>query len=206
MIKNTILLMILLLSFCNISIAQENDDDDEEENRSAEEIVTTECYLCHGNNGEGSSSTYPRLAGQHREYIAKQLLDFRNGVRKGVMNDMVSELSNEEIFSLAEYFNSKPTLSHHIQDRELSAVGSYIFKYGNKFSGIEACATCHGGNAAGTKTLPRLAGQHQQYVLNQLDAFDKRKRSNDNSIMHSIASKLTHLEREAVALYVSGLK
>lgn len=202
MTKLLLLILFILLS-TNPAVAQEYD---EEENRSAEEIVTTECYLCHGNNGEGSSSTYPRLAGQHREYIAKQLLDFRNGKRKGVMNDMASELTNEEIFSLAEYFNNKPTLTHQIQNNALAAVGLYIFEYGNKFSGIAACSTCHGVNGAGTKILPRLAGQHQQYVINQLNAFNSRKRNNDNSIMHHIASKLTDLEKEAVALYVSGLK
>jgi cytochrome c553 len=194
--------LVSILFLFNGAVMAQNDDD-YEENRSAEEIVTTECYLCHGNNGEGSSSTYPRLAGQHREYIAKQLLDFRNGKRKGIMNDMVSDLTNEEIFSLAEYFNAKPTLSHPVQDKAISLVGQYIFSYGNKFSGIEACATCHGKDGAGTKALPRLAGQHKQYVISQLKSFNSRQRN--NAIMHSIASKLTELEREAVAIYVSGL-
>ncbi|MFK5895053.1 MAG: hypothetical protein QM504_17710, partial [Pseudomonadota bacterium] len=38
--------------------------------RSAEDIVNVKCHLCHGKKGEGSSSIYPRLAGQHKEYIA----------------------------------------------------------------------------------------------------------------------------------------
>jgi len=180
--------------------------DEEEINRSAEEIVGSECYLCHGKNGEGSSSIYPRLAGQHREYIAKQLMDFRSGRRTGTMNDMAQDLTNEEIFSLAEYFNAQPTLAHRIRDKALAAVGEYIFLKGNQFSGIEACASCHGKKGGGTKGLPRLAGQHKRYVSGQLEEFNSRKRTNDNAIMHSIASKLTELEREAVALYVSGLK
>ena len=200
MIKGTTF-FVFLLAFSHLSSAEEA-----EENRSAEEIVSSECYLCHGNNGEGSSSIYPRLAGQHREYIAKQLMDFRSGRRKGTMNDMASDLTNEEIFSLAEYFNAKPTLSHRIRDKGLFAVGEYIFLKGNQFSGIEACASCHGKNGFGTKGLPRLAGQHKRYVSGQLEDFNSRKRTNDNAIMHSIASKLTELEREAVALYVSGLK
>ncbi len=58
----------------------------------------------------------------------------------------------------------------------------------------------------GTQTLPRLAGQHKRYVSAQLEDFGSRKRTNDNAIMHSVASKLTELERESVALYVSGLE
>lgn len=191
----------LLTVLSSASYAYEDD-----EKRTAEEIVNSECYLCHGLNGEGSSSIYPRLAGQHREYIAKQLMDFRSGRRTGTMNDMASDLTNEEIFSLAEYFNSQPTLSHRVRDKSLAAVGEYIFHKGNKYSGIEACASCHGEKGAGTKALPRLAGQHKRYVSSQLEEFNSRKRTNDNAIMHSIASKLTELEREAVALYVSGLR
>jgi len=195
---------ILLVLFITPLYAQDNTNTTK--NRKVEDIVNTKCHLCHGKKGEGSSSIYPRLAGQNKEYIAKQLLDFRNGRRISVMNEMVADLTNEEIFTLAEYFNSQEALSHRIRDKSLAAVGQYIFFKGNKYSGIEACATCHGENGSGTKALPRLAGQHKRYVSTQLEEFNSRKRNNDNAIMHSIASKLTELEREAVALYVSGLK
>ena len=65
---------------------------------------------------------------------------------------------------------------------------------GNPYSGVAACAGCHGANGGGTETLPRLAGQHAQYTENQLKAFNKRERTNDNAVMHSIASKLSELE------------
>ena len=45
----------------------------------AEQIVAGRCYLCHGPEGESASPIYPRLAGQHWEYIAKQLAEFKNG-------------------------------------------------------------------------------------------------------------------------------
>ena len=88
----------------------------------------------------------------------------------------------------------------------MAAVGEYIFLKGNKFSGIPACASCHGREGLGTKQLPRLAGQHKRYVADQLQAFDQRVRTNDNAIMHTIASKLTELEIVGVSLYVSGIK
>ena len=37
--------------------------------------------LCHGLKGESASAVFPRLAGQHWEYIAKQLADFKSGKR-----------------------------------------------------------------------------------------------------------------------------
>ena len=172
----------------------------------AKEIVDQKCHLCHGADGEASSVIYPRLAGQHKEYIVKQLMNFRSGERQGTMNEQAAGLTDDEIFALAEYFNRKPALKHRIHDEEFAAVGKYIFHQGNKFSGVAACASCHGETGAGTQTLPRLAGQHKRYVSAQLEDFNSRKRNNDNAIMHSIASKLTELERESVALYVSGLE
>ncbi len=169
-------------------------------------IIDSRCKLCHGVEGEASNTIYPRLAGQHKEYLIKQLEDFRSGKRKGTMNEMAADLTNDEIVSLAEYFSSKPALAHRVRDNALAGVGHYIFHHGNKFSGVSACASCHGENGTGTKKLPRLAGQHKRYISDQLSQFNLRKRNNDNAIMHSIASKLSDLEREAVALYASGLK
>ena len=176
------------------------------ESRSVADLVNNKCQHCHGADGEGSSAIYPRLAGQHKDYMIKQLQDFRSGQRQGTMNEMAADLSDIEIEALAEYFSNKPVLSHRVRDKEFSAVGLYIFKKGNRYSGVAACASCHGEKGEGTEKLPRLAGQHKRYVAEQLRAFNERKRTNDNAIMHSIASKLTELEIEGVALYVSGLK
>jgi cytochrome c553 len=60
--------------------------------------------------------------------------------------------------------------------------------------------------ARAPKRQPRLAGQHAQYTENQLKTFDKRERTNDNAVMHAIASKLSELERKAVSAYISGLE
>jgi len=61
--------------------------------KRAEEIVGGRCFLCHGMEGEAASALYPRLAGQHAEYIAKQLSDFKTGKRKSdTMSGMVGDL------------------------------------------------------------------------------------------------------------------
>ncbi len=169
------------------------------------EIVEEVCKYCHGSEGEGSNAIYPRLAGQHKKYIIKQLTDFREKRRLGTMNEMADKLTDTEISELADYFSAKPVLTHKIRNKDLAGVGKYIFTKGNPYSDLPACASCHGVDGAGTDSLPRLAGQHKRYLSSQLSEFNSRKRTNDNAIMHSIASKLTELEREAVALYASGL-
>lgn len=172
----------------------------------AEAIVAEKCHLCHGKDGESSSAIYPRLAGQNAAYITKQLADFKSGRRKSdTMNEMTAELTPEEMAALGEYFSKKPAKSHRVSDPDLTAVGKYIFHNGNKWSGVAACASCHGEDGAGNENLPRLAGQHMRYLITQLQDFNQRERTNDNAVMHTIASKLTEFEVEAVARYLSGL-
>ncbi len=173
----------------------------------AKSIVKAKCHLCHGEEGEASSAIYPRLAGQNRNYLVKQLKNFRDGKRKSdTMNEMAKDLKDDQIEALADYFSSKPALTHRVRDKGFAAVGEYLFKKGNRYSDIPACKSCHGEFGQGTDELPRLAGQHKRYVADQLQAFGERARTNDNAIMHTIASKLTEMEIKALALYVSGIK
>ena len=170
------------------------------------EIIAERCHLCHGMEGESATAIYPRLAAQHGAYMAKQLRDFRDGRRVGTMNEMAKGLTDEEIVGLAAYFSAKKPLSRKPSNADLAGVGKYIFRYGNPYSGIAPCASCHGEAGYGTEQLPRLAGQHPAYVEGQLTDFISGSRTNDKSIMHAIASKLTTLEIKAVASYIGGLE
>jgi cytochrome c553 len=173
----------------------------------AEEIVQGKCFICHGVAGESSSPVFPRLAGQNAAYVARQLADYKSGRRtSSTMQPMVEDLSPADMKALGDWFASRPTQGHPVGDAELAAVGRFVYFRGNPYSGVAACATCHGADAHGSATLPRLAGQHAQYTENQIKLFNRRERSNDNAVMHAIASKLSELEVKAVAAYLSGLR
>jgi cytochrome c553 len=173
----------------------------------AQEIVQGKCFICHGVDGESSSPVFPRLAGQNAGYVARQLADYHSGKRKSsAMRPMVEGLTPDDFKALGKYFATRPTSGHDIADPEMAQMGRFIYVRGNPYSGVAACATCHGTEGHGTDTLPRLAGQHAQYTENQLKQFNTRERTNDNAVMHSVASKLTELELKAVASYLSGLK
>ncbi len=171
------------------------------------EIVASRCALCHGPEGESASAVYPRLAAQHPDYIAKQLKDFRDGRRKSeTMVDMVKDLKDEDIAGLAAFFSGRKAAFRQPGDGDFAAVGKFIFQRGNSYSGVPACASCHGANGHGTQQLPRLAGQHPAYLEIQLKEFSKRERTNDNAVMHTVAAKLTELETRAVSIYIGGLQ
>jgi cytochrome c553 len=173
----------------------------------ATKIVEDSCSVCHGADGESASPAFPRLAGQHAGYIERQLRDYKSGKRKSrAMSAIIEDVSEADFKSLGAYFQSRATHTHPIEDAELAQVGRFLYVRGNPYSGVPACSACHGENGHGTAALPRLAGQHTRYVERQLQAFDKRERTNDNAVMHAVASKLTELELRAVAAYVAGLK
>lgn len=175
--------------------------------RSAQDIVTSRCALCHGAEGASVSPIYPRLAAQHPKYLEKQLRDFRDGRRKSeTMSDMARDLRDEEIAALASYFTAKQAAARQPGDQDLAAVGRYLFTRGNTWSGVPACTTCHGPQGHGTEALPRLAGQHPGYIETQLKDFNRRERTNDNAVMHSVAAKLTELEAKALSVFIGGLQ
>ena len=171
----------------------------------AKKIIGGSCFLCHGAEGESASEVFPRLAGQNAEYIAKQLENFKSGKRKSsAMANMVTDLSPEDMAALGQFYASRPAHKEAAKDTQLAAVGQYIYSQGNRFSGVPACASCHGPDGAGSNALPRLAGQHAAYLDNQLKQFNKRERNNDNAVMHTVVEKMTPLEMAAVSEYLSG--
>jgi len=173
----------------------------------AEAIVGSKCFICHGMEGESGSKLYPRLAGQHSEYIAKQLADFKSGRRKSdTMQAMSSDFTAKEMLALGRYFESKVSPPLPRENAELAASGRLLYFSGNAASGVTACATCHGPRGMGTADLPRLAGQVRSYLQNQLKQFNTRERRNDNEVMHNVAARMSDEEVVAVSEFLSGFE
>ncbi|HRP75686.1 MAG TPA: c-type cytochrome [Rhodocyclaceae bacterium] len=173
----------------------------------AHEIHMSVCFNCHGAEGLSATPDTPRLAGQHFQYIVKQLGDFQSGRRQSaVMQPMAKDLSEEEMLALGVYFNVKPSPAQRVRDAELAAVGRFLYHRGNEFSGVANCAGCHGERGMGTDELPRLASQGTRYTETQLKLFSERPRTPDNETMHTVASKLTELEIKALAAYISSME
>lgn len=175
----------------------------------AQKIVNDVCGACHSTDGNSTSPAYPVLAGQHPEYIAKQLGEFKAGARKNaIMAPNVTNLSADDMLNLAAYFSAQQPKPRLAKDASLIAEGQKIFKGGNAGSGVPACASCHGPAGSGIPVqFPRLAGQHAKYVLSQLKNFRSGDRANDGGkMMQVIARKLTDREMKAVAEYINGLR
>lgn len=73
--------------------------------------VAEVCAACHGPEGNSASGDFPRVAGQHKDYIAKALRDYKSGARKDpVMAGFANALSPQDITNVAAYFSSQTGL------------------------------------------------------------------------------------------------
>jgi cytochrome c553 len=175
----------------------------------AQPIANQICAACHGADGNSPLPMNPSLAGQHPEYLFKQLNEFKSGSRNNaVMMGMVAGVSAEDMRNLAAYYAAQKPSESAAKDKDLVAQGRKLFRGGNVATGVTACAGCHSPNGAGIPTqFPRLAGQHPEYVVAQLKAFRAGDRANDsNAMMRAVAGRLTDREIAAVAEYLSALR
>lgn len=172
----------------------------------AEALVNGRCVLCHGATGSSSSPLYPKLAGQHAEYLFKQLRNFKSGERESSdMRKVARDLEEADMRALAAFFAQQTPTPGNPAYPEMRAVGERLYREGNPARGLKPCIECHGEKGMGSATLPRIGGQHALYVETQLALFEERKRTNDNAQMQEIAAKLSAAEMRAVAEYLSGL-
>ncbi len=66
------------------------------------------CAACHGKDGNAPTDAYPRIAGQHRDYLAKSLREYKSGARKNaIMTGFAASLSKDDIENLSLYFSKQ---------------------------------------------------------------------------------------------------
>lgn len=167
----------------------------------------TMCAACHGTDGNSAISANPKLAGQHPEYLAKQLQEFKSGKRtNAVMGGMAAALSDADIKSIAAYFaKQSPTLGK-AKENGKGSLGEKIYRAGIAETKVPACASCHGAAGGGLPNqFPRLSGQHADYTAAQLKIFRTGERANAPMMM-DIASRMTDAQMQAVADYIQGLR
>jgi cytochrome c553 len=165
------------------------------------------CASCHGANGNSTITTNPRLAGQIEAYTHKQLVDFTSADRNNpVMSPFSKVLTDEEKRNIAAYLAVQKPKQDAARNKETVELGRKIYRGGIAAKGVAACASCHGATGAGIPAqYPRVAGQHQEYTVAQLEAFKSGARKNSPQ-MSALAGRMSTDEMKAVADYVAGLK
>jgi len=173
-------------------------------------LATTEqvCSSCHGRDGNSVSPMFPRLAGQQHDYLVSQLKALRDHSRgdreaRTYMWGMAARLDDASIDALATaYAGAQPQpASAPDSAAETLALGEAIYTKGVGKADDPVCAACHGEGAQGMDAVPRLAGQHKDYIVRQLAAYASGER--ENEMMHDISKDLNDSQRDALASYLA---
>ena len=209
MIKRSLLLSSLLLVAGSLQAQDQAPD-----LAKAKQTAETVCAACHNVDGNSALPANPKIAGQHEDYLFKQLREFKgwNGnppVRENaIMGAMVAGMEEADMRGLAQYFAGFELQPEAAQNLETIELGQHIWRAGIPEKGVPACAACHGPAGSGMPAqYPRLSGQFAEYLDAQMKAFRDNVRANDpNNMMRAIAIKMTDPEIKAVSDYAAGLR
>ncbi len=169
---------------------------DAETGRAKAEI----CVACHGPAGNSTQPAYPSLAGQPKQFIVSALYQFREGKRvNALMSPMAASLSNADLNDLAAYFSAQK-MAPPAKPASPATIAA-----GEKIAQANNCTACHSPQLTGQQHIPRLAGQHRDYLAAQLAAFRAATRGEMDGMMTSVAQVLTPQDIDALADYLSGL-
>jgi len=170
---------------------------------------STTCVACHGVDGNSPNPEWPNIAGQHPQYILKQLQAFKAGERQNpLMSPIAMTLSEEDMKDLAAFF-SQQTLTGLEADPAKVELGQRVYRGGDLEANVAACSGCHGPAGRGNPTAlyPSIQGQHATYVAAQLRAYRAGTRTTDqNAIMRDVTRTMSDEQIDAVAAYVQGLR
>ena len=165
------------------------------------------CVACHAVDGNSTTPANPKLAGQHPEYLIKQLQEYKSGKRaNAIMQGFAATLSDDDMRNIAYWLASQKPKDGASTDKDLVKLGERIYRGGIADRQIAACAGCHSPNGAGIPSqYPRLSGQHAEYTETQLRHFRDGTRAN-NAQMTGVAAKMNDREIKAVSDYIAGLR
>lgn len=202
-----LLLRAAMLLATTVSIARSADLTPEVRSSAARMAVGT-CANCHGAQGTSIVPKFPNLAAQTENYLVTQLKAFRSRSRGdpdalSFMWGMAAALDDSQIDGLAEYYSRKPAPGRSNVDATLQARGKAIYEHGLVARSVPPCGACHGTKGEGMHDFPRLAGQHSQYFMKQMQSFQSNSRRADP--MQLFANALDTSDLEALAAYIQSM-
>lgn len=208
-------LFVAMLAVSSIAYAAEEKQAPKADPAKGEQLYTSgdasrnimACVGCHGAAGNSTISQNPKLAGQHAEYVAKQLADFKTPQRNNpVMSGIAKAMTEDDMKNVAVYLDNQAAKPGAAKNKDTVEFGKKIYRGGIAEKNVPACAGCHGASGAGIPAqFARLAGQHQDYTAAQLTSFRQGARKN-SAQMTTVAKRMSDDEIQAVADYIAGLK
>ncbi len=163
------------------------------------------CIACHGADANTPvMPMYPKLAGQNEQYALNQMKDIKSGKRNNsqtvAMKGVMHLSSDEDLAVIAKWLSGLPRDA--TPATAASGAGANLYT-------AKTCAACHGPDAQTPimPLYPKLAGQNEEYALNQMKDIKSGARNNGMTVaMKGIMPMVSDEEMAAIAKWLSGLK
>lgn len=205
--------LFLLTVTCSVAFAETSPAAKKPDLAKGANLATTVCAACHAADGNTIGSGFPKLAGQHPEYLHKQLVNYKPKAGateaeriNAVMQGFSAPLTEEDMRNVSAYYAGQKLKPATARNKDIVALGQKIYRGGIAEKNVPACAACHSPTGAGLPIqYPRLGGQWAEYTEAQLVAFRSGTRKN-NTAMSTIAARLSDAEMKAVSDYIAGLR
>ncbi|MDH3747558.1 MAG: hypothetical protein OER97_05080 [Gammaproteobacteria bacterium] len=161
--------------------------------------ILKSCEVCHGEGGASTQQQYPILAGQEFYYLYVQLKDFKSGLRADpIMGPLSSALDKESMQLIAKYFSAQEWRdTEYMNQEQATQTAKSVITAGQ-------CVACHLGAFHGNSRVPRLAGQHPEYLAKTMLDFKSKARQNSPA-KGSLLASFADQELVDVAEYLSSL-
>ena len=173
--------------------------DAEDDKYAAVKEQITVCAACHGDKGDSVIPLNPTLGGQHLHYIYVQLKDMKSGLRANqIMQSMLATVEKSDMLLLAEYYSEQEWKSPGYQ-----ASADQVARAKKNITAGQ-CVQCHLGGFEGGSGVPRVAGQHYEYLHKTMTDFKTRHRTN-SAAKNSLFKTISDEDIKALAAYFAGL-
>jgi cytochrome c553 len=200
------------LASCALAAAHAQQKTPAADPAKGQQIANQVCAACHAADGNSTIPANPKLAGQHAEYLVKQLDDYakpatdKSARVNAVMTGFATQLSPADRRNVAAWYSTQVPKAGAAKNKATLELGQRIYRAGIPEKQVPACSGCHSPNGAGIPAqYPRLSGQYADYIEGQLKALRDGTRRN-NLAMTEIATRLSEKEMQAVSDYIAGLR
>ena len=180
-------------------------------NVSGATLAVQVCSDCHGPTGNSVSPNFPNLAAQQQAYLSAELQEFKRHSRTDpagfeYMWGLSHNLTDKQIDELSTHFASRKLERRPVEGKpERIAAGKAIFISGLPDQGAPPCSSCHGADGMGNAAIPRIAGQHVDYLIKQLKVFQRTEQRPDGALMKTVTHQLTAQNMQNVAAYLQSM-
>ena len=160
-----------------------------------------QCAACHGANGRTDVPLTPVLAGQPSLYAITQLFLFREGRRSNeAMTAVAKTLTDADLRGFSDFIGTLPAVP---APPAATPADPARMARGRALAEQHKCVFCHGAGLAGGQQVPRIAGQHEEYLRASLRGFQAGTRPGYTQAMTAAVSHVPVEDLDTLAYYLA---